>query len=1075
MDMEIDVSERIVARQAVVGASWTTMSAASAAVLPVVTTEQRVQVFNQVRSRRLWAVQDDRLLVTWAEEDASIDAANHARLPSSALSVLSSRFLDAVVVVHKNGSVGLYTAPTSSASAPECLARTPARPDGRRLRWARLVALKGSETGTYLLIAVAQHPSSLAASADARGARLVVYRIVSRRAAAARAEAGRSAKDGAAPAAAAPGTLDVSVELSADHDLPTPPGSQPGAAVVTACLHKALLRLTVVWESGAVQSLAFPVRPLWYLARPEVAWTRLLDAPQRAILRCTEGSDASATAASAAAASDAGADWPGAARAFAVEPGCLVLVAAPKPSADAASAAAADAGKAAGLIVSVWDARHGIAVAQRLTTVAGDDGDASAALPAEADAEAAAPSRPAASNPPPAASGGRVRRRRSSSVVDPSILSAPPASAPSTASAHAPPADPLVTATVAADGGMLCVAAPFCVTLARLALRAPSLASAFGRVAATSRLLRPSDPVARASAATSAAPVPPGVGAPASGAALPVVMDGASLFSGSEAAADPSDPAVMAADAAAARLGTRPLRLVAWSNAAASMRRAGDVAAEEFALSGVEAAPDATACRAALSAVDVLASPPGCPEVVAAEIVAAAARRCAAAGLARTPDAADVSAAKAGRRAGKRARDSESRSPSAEWRSLLLDLLDTGRVDHAACPTLVRDALAAGRWRVVDAAVRHVRGLPERVLASILRAAVRAAASGAADDSDKPHAFVEWVRRSWQSQGVDIVELDEQNAAARAAAVAAGRRKTQLKQPPAGRALAATRGLEHVLVLCARRERNDVFLQSALGGGGLSGDEAAAALAGLTRLLRRFAVAFPERFAREAGTLPRAVVDLLAENAVLADTVAAGAAAGAAAAAAALTAAEADGAAPASSSSSSSAESPAEAAARAQAAAVAASAVRVAGDRRARRRRMDPATEAALAKTIASRGGDSSAGRSDSTPAWGSPLPDTPLPPLGRLLDWVRVLLDAAFPALLVSASSAAAGTGPAVGDALGVLRRLRGVVSELSSGAQAMADLRGHLAHTLQRLPHPEAALPGYMEEVMRMPKVEA
>lgn len=46
MDMEIDVSERIVARQAVVGASWTTLSAASAAVLPVVTTEQRVQVFN---------------------------------------------------------------------------------------------------------------------------------------------------------------------------------------------------------------------------------------------------------------------------------------------------------------------------------------------------------------------------------------------------------------------------------------------------------------------------------------------------------------------------------------------------------------------------------------------------------------------------------------------------------------------------------------------------------------------------------------------------------------------------------------------------------------------------------------------------------------------------------------------------------------------------------------------------------------------------------------------------------------------------------------------------------------------
>jgi len=54
MDMEIDVSERIVQRQAVVGVSWTTVTPASGAILPVVTTEQRVRVFNvSARARGL--------------------------------------------------------------------------------------------------------------------------------------------------------------------------------------------------------------------------------------------------------------------------------------------------------------------------------------------------------------------------------------------------------------------------------------------------------------------------------------------------------------------------------------------------------------------------------------------------------------------------------------------------------------------------------------------------------------------------------------------------------------------------------------------------------------------------------------------------------------------------------------------------------------------------------------------------------------------------------------------------------------------------------------------------------------
>ena len=159
---QLDVADRILSGP-IVGTSWgswprslgdgkgsdassshrSSSHAAPEGVLPLVTTEHRVRLFSpterrciaswglgagaskaftaaavqQVRSRRLWAVQEGKLLVTWAEGDATAEGGAASRLSSSALCVLTSRFLDPVVVVHRNGSVSLWGAGASKGEA----------------------------------------------------------------------------------------------------------------------------------------------------------------------------------------------------------------------------------------------------------------------------------------------------------------------------------------------------------------------------------------------------------------------------------------------------------------------------------------------------------------------------------------------------------------------------------------------------------------------------------------------------------------------------------------------------------------------------------------------------------------------------------------------------------------------------------------------------------------------------------------------------------------------------------------------------------------------------------------------
>lgn len=306
----------------------------------------------------------------------------------------------------------------------------------------------------------------------------------------------------------------------------------------------------------------------------------------------------------------------------------------------------------------------------------------------------------------------------------------------------------------------------------------------------------------------------------------------------------------------------------------------------------------------------------------------------------------------------------------------------------------------------------------------------------------------------------------------------------------------ALRGLEHVVVCCSLCARNDVFLQRGLSPAvpsGLSGEQASVLLATLTRLLQRFLTDFPGHSPTATAAaaaaavpssssssssnaltgmpqlLPACVVQLLMEGAPDKEDPAV-----ATAAAAAEAKALAQGA------------SPSEAAAAGAVRALRAGGGRVAGERRARATasKLDPTTAAALTATLAHRQEQAelpmqkqldAEGRVDVTrPSWSSaPLPSTPVPDLGRLLDWARITVDATFPALLLAAAPGRTNQqtpGQSVGPSA-VLRRLRSTVAQLTSIAATASELRGHVAHTMQRLPFPEAPLPAFIEQRIDLP----
>jgi hypothetical protein len=1011
--MEIDVAERVVSQQNVVGATWTSLTHSSQAILPVVTTEHRVQVFHvsraaapsvpsrrclcvqpaerrctsswslppgtphaftapvvqHVRTRKLWAVQDERLLVVWNEADKSIDTAPKLKLSASVLTVLVSRFLDTGVVVHRNGRVSLFTAqdrpgPSGPAQTKvEQLASTTARSDGRRITWSRLVALKGAETGTYLLFALAQPPTYMTAAAAephlpaSLRPLLLVYRIVSRHAASLR--SGSAATGDSLP--------DASIELCAEHSLTPPPGASGAGSVMAACVHKALLRISVLWAGGALQALAFPLKPLWYLSAPSQSWVRELDHPQRAIEKI-HGRPPSPVEAHS---------WNGTARVFAVDPGCLVLVTSPK---------ALTAGLQTPMILSVWDARHGVTVGTRITTVGGDQSE-------EASLKAVTPS------PLP-----RSRKRRSSSIVDPSILTAQ-SSAASTAAAS----DPLVTATIAADGSVLCVAAAECVTLSRLTVQTPSLAAAFGQVGSTLAMLSDSDPMNARFGSVS----------------LPPVMNGAVLFMSD---APPAMAATGRHDAALS------VPLASWGHLQSSFGPAGRPEAHTTAAEAIAKATSAEECRRALKAAGLLgpvAEGAECPYVIGVELTSQAVERCAAESMSPSPEKK--------KRTKRRRRDSV---PSSEWKELLLELLERGFATHRLAPMLLELAASTGNWDVVESGLRNLKGIPERALASTMWKAVRKSTDS---------SFVEWVCGRWEdARGVDILNKETEVAKSRQVAlerivkagketdadrVAASAPLSEEELREVARARASGRGLEHLLVLCSACDRNDVFLQRALSHGSdrasVDANEAVVVLVCLNRLIRRFGLEYLETKSLSSDiqakeSLPPSVVALLCEDAVASDSHSLGGG----------------------------------------------------QDRRS----LDASTTKLLRHTLerhphvwTTSGPESedpgvddslahhSPKRSHIPAEWDSPLPDTPVPSLGRLLDWVRILLDAAFSTLMVGASTS---DSPSK-----TLEFLRGTLSELMSSARSISELRGLLAHTMLGQSRPAAQLPDYLEVRVQLP----
>jgi hypothetical protein len=93
-------------------------------------------------------------------------------------------------------------------------------------------------------------------------------------------------------------------------------------------------------------------------------------------------------------------------------------------------------------------------------------------------------------------------------------------------------------------------------------------------------------------------------------------------------------------------------------------------------------------------------------------------------------------------------------------------------------------------------------------------------------------------------------------------------------------------------------------------------------------------------------------------------------------------------------------------------------------------------------------------------------------PSYGQVLDWLRMLLDAHFTRLVLSARAEPAGRGPT--PATGGVRQLltevvRIVKSQIELG-DAIADLRGYTAHILHRQPLPQPPEPEYGVELLRL-----
>lgn len=355
-------------------------------------------------SRKIYSVQNGNRLFAWHESDGSLETAARMKLRGDVHALRTSRKMKSLAVIFVDGSVAFVN------DAMQQVTHAEAEDDGTVVTWARFSAIPGhSDRFVLLVLKQPPLPVSGAAPVTAAAPHLLVYTVavstkeVKDKTAAATAGTGASSSSGAGASAGAAGkgtpgagpqsarkgstsaaaaaagedsgagaaagrreVESIDLKLGARHVLAHPAGAAAagaGARVTAIAQHKTLRALSLVWSSGHLQVLQFPLSsgPGGGFASAPV------QTQVRHLRRLTHtGSLASEDT------GNAGASGSFHCAAFALEPYCLVLagVDSVTDGSASASASASSAGGAAAshrqrLGLSVWDIRYGVVLAAK--------------------------------------------------------------------------------------------------------------------------------------------------------------------------------------------------------------------------------------------------------------------------------------------------------------------------------------------------------------------------------------------------------------------------------------------------------------------------------------------------------------------------------------------------------------------------------------------------------------------------------------------------------------------------------------------------------------------------------------
>lgn len=1100
-----------------VGVSWTSASAAGEGNLLITTTESRVQIhaaddqrvvaswltrsgsYNRFTTaavqhrvwRKLFAVQNGSRLFSWDERESSLEGATKVKLDRDVYALRVSKHIPALAVVYRDGGVSIFNEKLQE------LYTAPGATDGSVCSWARTTSIPGQGNRVVLMLLTQQPAGSKAAATSLPCLR--VYTLNPNSGAAASGAAAAAAAASSSSSSAGAGAGGLSFRHVATQTLPPPAdaatASKTPLTLSAVSLHKHAQQLGLFWSDGTMQTLSFPAGATWYAGQPHTVL-------QRRLARLLPPEQDAASGSGAAAAASKPSAQPFQCAAFALEPSCVVLAAA-VPSSDSTAtatssgstssssrssskgskAAASKSRNASGVVgIAVWDVRYGIMLGTKAAAYAGDDGDGGEEeeVGAEQEEEAAVPEQRNAGSgggaragkgsnkskaaPEPAASsassnGNRDRSDSIGSTGSTGSVGSLLSSAQAVTSAALTP-DTVFQVTVSEDGSFVAVASRRRVLLTPVAVHSASLATALGRLLSTQSLLQPAaDSSSSSTAGPAQVKLPVGrVEAVVSVAPTLNLTDCLRAAVDAGAAADAAAAAAAAGkDAGAASAALPPAAAAAWSRVVSD--------ASQTLRTDVEAVLSGSSTVASVAAVVSRYGVP-CPARLLSTTATATAS---------SSSSGATAAETGGKKSNKRNRATAEETPASSSSAAtsaasavvprpvpqslaiaavqrLVTLLQTAIVD--AVPSAAHTEQAQAALSLLSALVR-AGAVSACACPSLLPALATAASMAPLPVADRPEARTAQpvavttlcVLRDVLVYVTDIPEsvlvavwsrcIDGVAAASLAAfwrrqchecdtarrlhtADAASATATELPLP-----LHVNRhvtGLLYLLALCVRAPRNDVFLESALTS--LPPHAVKLTLASLLRLLKLHASAL---FGAAATPVQIAAVPADASDG-------SGSGSGIGAKGERLKMQHK----PYKLGSSSSQHAH-------------------------KRRKLEEGAEAAAAASSAP------VTAPVATPA-DSPLPLL-LPTYGQVVDWLRMLMDAHFTRLILLAKTEAAnGTSSGAGSVRQLLLDCSKAVSASMRLCDAVADLRGHTAHILQRQPLPQPPEPEYSVEIMRM-----